>query len=184
MIGVNGRALVVLALLAWPLQPLDDAARAVAQGARRPWLDRPMRLATEGGRPLLIAGAGVALVAGAAGRSLLAEAAIVLVPLNLVVEGVKYATWRERPDGTRRRTNASFPSSHAANAFAVAVLLARRWRRASAAFVLLATVVAASRLYLDRHWLSDVVVGAVLGAALAWFLGRWWDARQRLSSRG
>ena len=34
-------------------------------------------------------------------------------------------------------------------------------------------LVASSRLYLNRHFLSDVVVGAMIGFAWAWALARW-----------
>jgi membrane-associated phospholipid phosphatase len=180
---MNARALALVALLAWPLQPLDDAVRADVQAERTPWLERPMHLVTEGGRPLLVAGGIAAAFAGAGGRALLAEAAVVLVPVNLVVEGLKWWTWRARPDGTRRHGNASFPSSHAANAFAVAVLLARRWRRGAPAFVLVAALVSYSRLYLNRHWLTDVLAGALIGALLAWGLARVWAKRRAGSVR-
>jgi len=185
---VNARALALLALLAWPLQSVDDAARTAVQSERRPALETPMHIVTDDGRPLLIAGGIAAALAGVGGRALLAEAAVVLVPVNLVVEGLKWWTWRARPDGTRRHGNASFPSSHAANAFAVAVLLARRWRRGTPAFLLLAALVAYSRLYLNRHWLSDVLAGALIGALMAWALadawGRWRAGRARAAPAG
>jgi membrane-associated phospholipid phosphatase len=70
----------------------------------------------------------------------------------------------------------SFPSGHSATAAAfyagVALLLARRrtplWRSLLAgAAVAVAVAVAASRVLLDVHWLSDVIAGVVLG--WAWF---------------
>jgi undecaprenyl-diphosphatase len=172
---VSARLLLVLAMLAWPTQPLDDAVRAAAQAARRPWLEAPMNFASDDARPLLIAGAVVGLVAGTAARAAVLETAIALVPVNLVVEGLKRVTFRARPDGSRRRSNAAFPSSHAANAFAVALVLARRWRRLWPVCFALALAVSLSRIYLDRHWLSDVIAGAVLGAGLAWLALRAWS---------
>jgi membrane-associated phospholipid phosphatase len=171
---VIARVCVLLALIAWPLQSLDDAARRGVQLAREPWLDAPMHAASEDARFALIVGAGVAAVSGAAGRAVLIEGAVALAPVNLAVEALKYAIDRARPDGTRRRSNASFPSSHAANAFAVAIVLARRWRRGATGFLLLAALVAYSRMYLDRHWLTDVVAGAALGAGGAWIMLRAW----------
>ena len=164
----------LVALLSFSVQPVDDAARRSVQALRRPWLELPMHLVTDSGRPLLVAGTVVAVGAGAVGRAVLLETAIVLLPVNLVVEGLKRATFRTRPDGSHRRENAAFPSSHAANAFAVAVVLARRWRRAWPAWFALALAVAFSRLYLDRHWLSDVVAGALMGAGLAIVVLRSW----------
>jgi membrane-associated phospholipid phosphatase len=162
-------------LLTWPTQPLDDAVRGAAQGARRPWLEAPMRMVSNGARPLLMAGAAAALVSGAVGRAVLVETAVVLVPVNLVVELLKRATFRARPDGTRPRSNAAFPSSHVANAFAIAFVLARRWRRAWPGFLALAVAVAWSRVYLDRHWFSDVLCGALVGSGLAWLSLLVWE---------
>ncbi len=178
------RVALVASLASLPWQPLDDAARAAVQAGRAPWLERPMRIASEGARPALFASVAIAAVAGPAGRAFALEAGVALAPVNLVVEGLKYAVDRHRPSGRHARSNAAFPSSHAANAFAFAVVIARRWRRwgvALPAFAL-AAVVGYSRLYLDRHWLSDVVAGAVLGAAIAWWtVGAWrrWLARRR-----
>ncbi len=179
------RALFALALVAMPLQALDDAVRADAQAARRPWLEAPMRAVSNGSRPVLVVGAAAALLSGAAGRALVAEGAVALVPVNLAVEAIKWTTWRARPDGTRRHNNAAFPSSHAANAFAVAVVLARRWRHAAWWAFPYAALVAWSRVYLNRHWLTDVVAGAVLGALVAWWtVSAWraWRARARQAS--
>jgi undecaprenyl-diphosphatase len=172
---VSGRVLLLAALLAWPTQTWDDAVRSAAQASRRPWLEAPMHVVSDGARPLLVAGAVTALVAGAAGRAVLLETAVVLIPVNLTVELLKRVTFRARPDGTRRQSNAAFPSSHVANAFAVAFVLARRWRRLWPAVFPLAIAVAWSRIYLDRHWLSDVVAGALLGAGLAWLALLAWE---------
>jgi membrane-associated phospholipid phosphatase len=112
------------------------------------------------------------LLSGPTGRLVVGEAAIVLIPVNLVVEALKYATNRTRPDGTRKRSNSAFPSSHSANAFAIATVLARRWRRGAPVFFAYAALVAFSRMYLDRHWASDVLAGAVLATLIAWFAGK------------
>ena len=172
---MSARLVLIAALLAWPTQSLDDAVRSAAQAGRRPWLEAPMHFASDDARPLLIAGGVVALAAGAVGRAVLLETAVVLVPVNITVEVLKRVTFRARPDGSRRRSNAAFPSSHTANAFAVAFVLARRWRKLWPAFFAVALTVAWSRIYLDRHWLSDVVAGAVVGACLAWLVLRAWE---------
>ena len=61
----------------------------------------------------------------------------------------------------------SFPSGHTITAFAVAVSLGAFYPIALALLLFSAVSVAASRILLGMHFLSDVVVGAVLGTALA-----------------
>ncbi|PPH24506.1 hypothetical protein C5C31_06130 [Rathayibacter rathayi] len=68
-------------------------------------------------------------------------------------------------------TSASFPSGHAASAAAFAAGVALESPRVGAIVAPLAAGVAFSRLHVGVHWLSDVLGGAVLGAAVA-VLGR------------
>lgn len=76
----------------------------------------------------------------------------------------------------------SFPSGHAATAFAAVAAMAtsrvpeKLPRPLVAAFGVAALVVAFSRLYLYVHYPSDVVVGAVLGAAVGWVVAKAMDA--------
>src|SRR5689334_4598136 len=78
-----------------------------------------------------------------------------------LVQPIKYATQRERPDGSNAQ---SFPSGHAAVTFAGATVLERHlgWKRSALAYAV-ATYVAASRLHDNRHYLSDVAFGAAVG---------------------
>jgi undecaprenyl-diphosphatase len=172
--------LLVLAFLG-PIQRLDDAAMAAVQASRSPALERPMRVASDAGRPVVVFGGllAVALLDGAQGVTTARLALLALLPTNLIVEGLKRWTDRTRPDGEHKRSNASFPSSHAANAFALATVLARRWRRWAPVFVGVAGIVAFSRVYLNRHYVSDAVVGAVIGVACA-ILVEAWQARRRV----
>ena len=80
----------------------------------------------------------------------------------ILVEPVKFATHRERPDGSNHQ---SFPSGHAAITFAAATVIERHlgWRRSLPAYAI-ASYVAASRLHDNRHYLSDVVFGAAVGS--------------------
>ena len=84
-----------------------------------------------------------------------------------------------RPDGEHKRSNAAFPSSHTANAFAVATVVARRWRKAAVPAFLLAAAVGWSRVYLNRHWASDALAGALLAIGLALLVSRWWQSRRK-----
>lgn len=173
------RALLLWVAFLGPVQALDDSVQAAVQRMRTPGLEGPMRALTDAGRPVVVFG-GLLLVAAfdaAAGPSTARLALAALIPTNLVVEGLKRGIGRTRPDGDAKRSNSSFPSSHAANAFALAFVLARRYRRAAAGFLALAAAVAFSRMYLNRHYVSDVVAGALIGTACAWAVARWLAAR-------
>ncbi len=81
---------------------------------------------------------------------------------EILVEPIKFATHRERPDGSNHQ---SFPSGHAAITFAAATVIERHlgWKHSIAAYAI-ASYVAASRLHDNRHYLSDVVFGAAVGS--------------------
>jgi membrane-associated phospholipid phosphatase len=69
-------------------------------------------------------------------------------------------------------SSASFPSGHAATAFAAAVAVALVYPRLGRPLLALAVVIALSRVYLGVHYVLDVAVGTLLGiaagAAAAW----------------
>lgn len=65
----------------------------------------------------------------------------------------------------------SFPSGHTMSSFAPAVLLMFMNKKIGAAALVLATLIAFSRLYLYVHYPSDVVVGAIIGTFIALILG-------------
>jgi undecaprenyl-diphosphatase len=67
--------------------------------------------------------------------------------------------------GLRRPITSSFPSGHATAAFCAATLLAKD-SRAALPWYVLASMVAATRVYVRLHHASDVVAGAALGVAL------------------
>lgn len=69
------------------------------------------------------------------------------------------------PFGMRRPVTSSFPSGHATSAFMAAIVLSEGTKLAPAYFAL-ATLVAASRVYVRLHHVSDVVAGAAFGLAL------------------
>lgn len=182
------KVLMLALALANPIECLDWTVARGVQDARRPALEGLMHEATAIGRPLVVTG-GLAVVlavdlASGGGWSTVRLAVAALAGTNLVVEGLKRAVGRTRPDGERRRSNSSFPSSHAANAFALAWVLGVRWRRGIPAFFALALLVAFSRMYLNRHFLSDVVAGALIGMAFGWMAARWLPLRRRSAEPG
>ena len=78
------------------------------------------------------------------------------------------------PNALVATTGYSFPSGHAVAGAATAVALVLvllpsgpRRRKWEAIALLFAFVMAFSRVYLDAHWLSDVVAGVLLGAGVA-----------------
>jgi undecaprenyl-diphosphatase len=64
----------------------------------------------------------------------------------------------------------SFPSGHAAMAFAYAVGGARMIPGSAWVWWPLAVIVAVSRVYVGVHWPSDIIGGAAIGLACAWFV--------------
>jgi hypothetical protein len=83
------------------------------------------------------------------------------ISTEVMVEPIKFATHRERPDGSNHQ---SFPSGHAAVTFAAATVLERHlgWKHSAIGYAV-ATYVAMSRLHDNRHYLSDVAFGAAVG---------------------
>ena len=87
------------------------------------------------------------------------------VVTQVLVQSVKVAVRRDRPTGEC----CSFPSGHAASAFAMASVLERHLGyRAAVPTMVVAAYVAASRLHDNRHYLSDVAFGSALGMATGW----------------
>jgi undecaprenyl-diphosphatase len=62
----------------------------------------------------------------------------------------------------------SFPSNHALNNFAAAVFLLRLFPAYKWIFLIVAALVSISRIYLGVHYPSDVLGGAIIGAAFGY----------------
>lgn len=73
------------------------------------------------------------------------------------------------------RGSLAFPSAHAANAFSVATVLVFLHPRRSLWFLIIATAVAFSRIYVGLHYPADVVAGGLLGAGVG--AGTYWSYR-------
>lgn len=85
--------------------------------------------------------------------------------MGLLVNGIKYSAKEMRPDGS---TANSFPSGHTATAFVAATILHKEYGLTrSPWFSILgystATATGVMRSLNNRHWISDIMVGAGLG---------------------
>jgi membrane-associated phospholipid phosphatase len=103
-------------------------------------------------------------VGRATGHTRIAELGADLVRAQIVsqtvTQAVKFSTHRTRPDGT----SLSFPSGHTASSFATAsVVHAHFGLKAAIPAYAMATWVAASRVQMKRHHVTDVIVGASVG---------------------
>ena len=81
---------------------------------------------------------------------------------------------RERPFVAYHNVNStcpadySFPSTHAATAFAAAVILSAFDKKRKGFYYLVAVLISFSRIYLGCHYFLDVAVGAIIG----YFIGK------------
>ena len=173
------------ALLVCPERPcavpaLDAAGLAALDARRTGWLDRGFMIVTWLGSLYVLLPAAL-LLAWRASRASLRRAAafvpIALIGAAILARLAKLAIERPRPDLfpalIAMPDGASFPSAHAMQA---AALVAAWLLRPGARFAygealvgsLLIAAVAFSRVYLQVHFPSDVVVGMV--AALLWVM--------------
>ena len=82
-----------------------------------------------------------------------------------VVQATKFAVRRDRPTGVC----CSFPSGHAAAAWAAASVIERHLGyRMALPTIAIASYVATSRLHENVHFLSDVLMGSAVGVASGW----------------
>jgi membrane-associated phospholipid phosphatase len=72
---------------------------------------------------------------------------------------------------------ASLPSGHATTAFAALVAIGAIFPQARALMWIYAVLIALSRVVLTSHFPSDVLAGALVGAAGAWLVQQWFAAR-------
>ena len=88
--------------------------------------------------------------------------------LAAIIEVIKIFTGRMRPDGA---DDHSFPSRHAGVAFFLAYILPVE-RKYKILLYSWAALIALSRLAIDAHWFSDVIVGALIGLGFAFVIDK------------
>ncbi len=143
--------------------------------------------------PLTLIGVGLVVWGGWKGRLLVVMALLLLVVSNAVSEQLKQLFQRPRPclalETVRllvgcSKHNFSFPSSHASNITAQALLFAYSYRPIAVPLFLVAAAVGYSRVYVGVHYPLDVVGGILVGlacGALFIFLTR--EVERRLPKR-
>jgi undecaprenyl-diphosphatase len=103
---------------------------------------------------------------------------------SFVIYGLKFLVTRERPlyfletasklsKGPGEILDPSFPSAHAAFSFMMAALLALWYPRYRIIFFIVAGFVGWTRIYLDLHYPTDVIVGALLGYGVTKLFLHW-----------
>lgn len=107
----------------------------------------------------------------AVGCALVFDVLIVNVILKLTVNRARPWTEYEplidfyKAFGVRQPTDSSFPSGHSAALFAAAVALTFRYKLKALPAIIIALLVALSRIYLCLHYPTDVLGGIVIGSA-------------------
>lgn len=100
-----------------------------------------------------------------------------LIDSLIVVQILKPIAGRVRPDASGERSRFfdggdSFPSGHAITTFAIASIIGHEYGHTKVVPIVaygLATAVSLSRFAAQRHFASDIFVGAAMG----WFIGRY-----------
>lgn len=101
----------------------------------------------------------------------------------VTAEGVallgKAVIHEDRPDNT---DDDSFPSGHSSQAFASATTMYLRygWQLGAPAYAL-ATLTAGARVAADKHYVHDVVAGAIVGATSGWLFTDAFDENVQLN---
>ena len=175
------------------VEALDMAVYAAIAATPTPTLDRffsAVSRAADHSKLWTATAAALALAGGQQGRRAavhgMASIALASTVVNVVLKPLGR---RRRPD---RATYAvplarqvamplttSFPSGHAASAFAFATGVTRELPTVGIPMHAAAAVVAYSRVHTGVHYPLDVIVGAVVGSALSPVATMWLDRRSR-----
>lgn len=78
---------------------------------------------------------------------------------------------------------ASLPSGHATNIFAFATVIGMLWPKGRVLLYTLAAWIAASRVLIGQHYVTDIVLGAILGTVFPYLVRERFAARRWLFER-
>lgn len=97
--------------------------------------------------------------------------------LGLLIEGtavilLKGMIRRPRPSGLMEEFSYSLPSGHSSRSVFLALLFSNKWGK-RIIWYSLAGLVMFSRLYLQVHYFTDILVGTFTGAAVYWLIRRY-----------
>jgi membrane-associated phospholipid phosphatase len=179
------------ALVLWADQPVYDFANTL----HTPTRDKFFYYSEPLGNYYAFAAMGITLGAGIISKNNYhVETAFIAAECylltGLLTQAVKMTTGRARPnnqttthphqwEGPFFKGN-SFFSGHTSTVFAVATVFAQRYNEQRWVPVLaygLATLGGIQRIYDNRHWASDVFLGAAVGTATGLLLSKQWDKK-------
>jgi undecaprenyl-diphosphatase len=101
----------------------------------------------------------------------------------IVTYALKFIIMRPRPFGEKiidlsffnvalRFIDYSFPSAHSALAFSVLPILDKEFKKLKGFWIFFSCMIAISRIYLNQHFLSDVLAGCIIGYLIGEFVMR------------
>lgn len=180
--------------------PFRDASRSVDSGTTDELAETAEWFGDWQASLPFIAGGAAAVGALTEGSRGLGRAGAVLGGVlagSMANEGVNLAVGRSRPlegegafDFRPFTGHASFPSGHTAFVFSVAGgidAVTEGWAPAAAAYGV-ATLTGLSRIYHDKHWLTDVATGAAVGTFVSYRaarqIARWLDSDRGAEAGG
>jgi membrane-associated phospholipid phosphatase len=163
------------------LGAVDRAVYEAVADTPTPELDGPIRRLSDAAnysRLWLGIAAVIAVLGGRRGRRAALEGVLAIGVTSATVNlGMKPLAQRRRPERAdpgpsparqvRMPQSTSFPSGHAASAFAFAYAIGRHLPELAVPIRLLAGGVAYSRVHTGVHYPADVVIGSIVGAGTA-----------------
>lgn len=178
LVGLVAAAVLIGKFLVPTLDRADlSVATSIAGSRDQPTIDLAGGVSQLGSTPTLLILTAVAVIGLIRVKEQVVALFVAVSTLGgmALYQSAKYLVQRPRPPLSVRTadlTSFSFPSGHATGAICTGLGLAlvltlvvrSRWQAVTCVAVVISVLVAASRVYLGLHYVSDVVVGLGLGA--------------------